>query len=85
MAIARALVNAPPLILADEPTGSLDTATAADIMALLHELNEDGQTIVMVSHNPENRAWFHRIVTLRDGRIDGDEKCVAPPQQRMGA
>jgi putative ABC transport system ATP-binding protein len=84
VAIARALVNAPPLILADEPTGSLDTATAADIMSLLNELNEEGQTIVMVSHNPENRAWFHRIVTLRDGRIDGDEKCVAPERRLVG-
>ena len=68
VAIARALVNHPPLLLADEPTGSLDTATSAEIMALLRELNEDGQTIVMVTHNMENQAFFDRILTLRDGQ-----------------
>lgn len=72
VAIARALVNAPPLLLADEPTGSLDTATSAEIMELLRELNGEGQTIVMVTHNPENMEWFHRTVVLRDGRVDSD-------------
>ena len=67
VAIARALVNHPPLLLADEPTGSLDTATSAEIMALLRELNEDGQTIVMVTHNMENQAFFDRTLILRDG------------------
>lgn len=67
VAIARALVNHPPLLLADEPTGSLDTATSAEIMALLQELNKDGQTIVMVTHNEENRVYFDRILVLRDG------------------
>jgi len=69
VAIARALVNRPPLILADEPTGSLDTATSAEIMALFAELNTEGQTIVMVTHNPETRGRFHRTLLLRDGRI----------------
>jgi putative ABC transport system ATP-binding protein len=72
VAIARALVNAPPLILADEPTGSLDSATSAEIMELLAEINGAGQTIVMVTHNPENRRYFHRTVTLRDGLIAED-------------
>lgn len=67
VAIARALVNHPPLLLADEPTGSLDTATSAEIMALLRELNRDGQTIVMVTHNQENQAYFDRTLILRDG------------------
>jgi len=69
VAIARALVNAPPMILADEPTGSLDTETSEEIMGLLRELNSEGQTIVMVTHNPENRPYFHRMVQLRDGRL----------------
>jgi putative ABC transport system ATP-binding protein len=72
VAIARALVNRPPLILADEPTGSLDTATAASIMDLFAELNGEGQTIVMVTHNPETRGNFHRTLLLRDGRVAGE-------------
>ncbi|WP_291272291.1 ABC transporter ATP-binding protein [Geothrix sp.] len=70
VAIARALVNRPPLLLADEPTGSLDTATSAEIMALLKELHRDGQTIVMVTHNAENQAYFDRVLVLRDGLVD---------------
>lgn len=79
VAIARALVNQPPLILADEPTGSLDSTTSQEIMALLQKLNEEGQTIVMVTHNPENRGSFHRIVELRDGCVADDETLVTPP------
>ena len=67
VAIARALVNNPPLLLADEPTGSLDTATSVEIMNLLRGLNADGQTIVMVTHNQENQAYFDQILVLRDG------------------
>jgi putative ABC transport system ATP-binding protein len=67
VAIARALVNHPPLLLADEPTGSLDTTTSAEIMALLKELNDQGQTIVMVTHNIENQPFFDRMLVLRDG------------------
>jgi putative ABC transport system ATP-binding protein len=70
VAIARALVNEPPLILADEPTGSLDTATSAEIMALLKQLNDDGITIVMVTHNPENQQFFDRTLVLRDGAVE---------------
>lgn len=84
VAIARALVNAPPLILADEPTGSLDTATSVEIMGLLAELNAEGQTIVMVTHNPENQAWFHRTVTLRDGQVAADVATVAPARAAAG-
>ena len=73
VAIARALVNRPPLILADEPTGSLDSATSDEIMALLAELHREGQTIVMVTHNPETCTHFNRIVLLRDGRIASDQ------------
>ena len=73
VAIARALVNRPPLILADEPTGSLDSATSSEIMALLAELHREGQTIVMVTHNPETCTHFDRTILLRDGRIASDQ------------
>jgi putative ABC transport system ATP-binding protein len=72
VAIARSLVNNPPLLLADEPTGSLDTATSQQVMSLLAELHREGQTIVMVTHNQDNLAWFDRTVHLRDGRIAKD-------------
>lgn len=69
VAIARALVNNPPIILADEPTGNLDSATSAAIMTLFRQLNAEGRTIVMVTHNPENLDYAGRIINLRDGRI----------------
>ena len=72
VAIARALVNHPPLILADEPTGSLDSATSTEIMNLFCELNQEGQTIIMVTHNAEIRPYFDRIVALKDGLIESD-------------
>ena len=72
VAIARAIVNSPPLLLADEPTGSLDTATSFQVMGLLKELHEDGQTIIMVTHNRENLQWFDRTVYLRDGEVEKD-------------
>lgn len=76
VAIARALVNAPPLILADEPTGSLDTTTSMEIMDLFQALNEEGQTIIMVTHNAENRPYFDRTVLLRDGNVAEDSNRV---------
>lgn len=69
VAIARALVNHPPIILADEPTGNLDSATGNEIMTLLGNLNAEGQTIIMVTHNPENAAFARGIIRLKDGRI----------------
>jgi len=69
VAIARALVNNPHVILADEPTGNLDTATSIEIMDLLEALNQAGRTIVMVTHEPDIAARARTIVTLRDGRI----------------
>jgi putative ABC transport system ATP-binding protein len=72
-AIARALANDPPLLLADEPTGNLDSATADAVLALFAELNADGQTIVVVTHERDVRAVAGREVTLSDGHIVGDE------------
>jgi putative ABC transport system ATP-binding protein len=69
LAIARAIVNEPPLILADEPTGALDTKTGREIMEVFLDLNAQGQTIFMVTHNPENAALAHRILQIIDGRI----------------
>jgi putative ABC transport system ATP-binding protein len=69
VAIARALVNTPRVVLADEPTGNLDSRTSDDIMNLLRELNKDGQTIVMVTHEPEVAAFANRKINMTDGRI----------------
>ena len=69
LAIARAIVNEPPLILADEPTGSLDTKTGREVMEVFLELNAQGQTVFMVTHNPENSALAHRIINIVDGQI----------------
>lgn len=70
VAIARALVNSPPILLADEPTGNLDSITGKEIMTLFRTLNEEGQTIVMVTHNPENAAFSTRRVLLKDGSTE---------------
>mgnify|MGYP001101553546 CR=1 FL=1 len=69
VAIARALVNNPSIILADEPTGNLDTRSSEDIMGLLHQLHDRGSTIVMVTHEHDNAAHAERIIYLRDGQI----------------
>jgi putative ABC transport system ATP-binding protein len=69
VAIARALMNNPPVILADEPTGNLDTHSSAEIMALFTQLNRDGITIVMVTHEEDIAAYAKRRVVMRDGLI----------------
>ena len=69
LAIARAIVNQAPLLLADEPTGTLDTQTGSEIMEVFLSLNARGQTIFMVTHNPENARLAHRTVHMRDGRL----------------
>ena len=72
VAIARALVNEPPLILADEPTGNLDSATGREVIDVLDALNEQGQTIIMVTHNPDSAINADRIIRMQDGRLLSD-------------
>jgi putative ABC transport system ATP-binding protein len=72
VAIARALVNDPDLILADEPTGNLDSSTAHEILALLQQLHQSGQTIVMVTHENDMAAYAGRIISLKDGKVIDD-------------
>jgi putative ABC transport system ATP-binding protein len=78
VAIARALVNEPPIILADEPTGNLDSTTSDEIMQLLRKLNNEGHTCIMVTHNPENVKYAHRVLRLRDGRLDYAKESEVP-------
>ena len=74
VAVARALVNNPSIILADEPTGNLDSATGEEIMALFERLHQSGNTIVLVTHEHDIAAHAHRIIHVRDGRIERDER-----------
>ncbi|MBW8747133.1 MAG: ABC transporter ATP-binding protein [Acidobacteria bacterium] len=74
VAIARALVNSPSIILADEPTGNLDSKTGDEIMTLFDELHARGNTIVVVTHEPDIAEFAHRIVTIRDGKIASDNQ-----------
>jgi putative ABC transport system ATP-binding protein len=72
VAIARALINEPSLILADEPTGNLDSAATGEILAIFDRIHREGRTIVMVTHEPEVAAHASRVITLQDGRVAGD-------------
>jgi putative ABC transport system ATP-binding protein len=72
VAIARSLVNDPHVILADEPTGNLDSKTSDEIMRMLRRLNDDGKTIIMVTHENDIAQWARRIIRLRDGRVESD-------------
>ncbi|MEQ1729518.1 MAG: ATP-binding cassette domain-containing protein, partial [Vicinamibacterales bacterium] len=77
VAIARALVNNPSILLADEPTGNLDSKTGVEIMGLFERLHAAGNTIVLVTHEPEVAAYAHRAIHIRDGQVEQDVKRAA--------
>jgi putative ABC transport system ATP-binding protein len=89
VAIARALVNDPHVILADEPTGNLDSRTSQEIMELLRKLNLSGKTVIMVTHEIDIAGWARRVVRMRDGHIESDERneelVVSTASGRVGA
>ncbi len=72
VAVARALVNKPSIILADEPTGNLDSKTSEEIMKLINDIHTQGNTVILVTHEEEIAAYAHRVIRLRDGRIESD-------------
>ncbi len=74
VAIARALVNNPAIILADEPTGNLDTKTSIEIMGIFEEIHKRGNTVILVTHEPDIAEHAHRVIRLRDGLVESDEK-----------
>jgi putative ABC transport system ATP-binding protein len=74
VAIARALVNTPKMLLADEPTGALDSRTSVELMALFQELNRDGTTVVIVTHEPDIAAYANRLIRFRDGHVLSDKR-----------
>lgn len=77
VAIARSLVNRPLLILADEPTGNLDSHTGVEILRMFQQLNAEGITVILVTHDPKVAAYAHRIIHIRDGQIEGEERPTA--------
>ncbi len=78
VAIARALVTQPTLLLADEPTGNLDSRTSIEVMALFQALNEQGMTVIIVTHEPDIAQYAHRVIDVRDGRIMKDHVVATP-------
>ncbi|HYX20959.1 MAG TPA: ATP-binding cassette domain-containing protein, partial [Thermoanaerobaculia bacterium] len=80
VAIARALVNRPSILLADEPTGNLDSRTSVEIMAIFQDLNERGLTIVLVTHEPDIAQFAGRVLIFKDGTIRKDDRNARPPR-----
>jgi len=83
VAIARALVNDPAVLLADEPTGNLDTRTSVEILVLMQQLNRQGITIVLITHESDIAAYARRVLTLRDGRLLRDEPVLSPRDAKL--
>ncbi|HET7451536.1 MAG TPA: ABC transporter ATP-binding protein [Thermoanaerobaculia bacterium] len=82
VAIARAMINDPAIVLADEPTGNLDSRTSEDVMAVFQSLNDRGKTIVLITHEPDIARFARRVVTFKDGKVLSDERVA---QRRAGA
>jgi putative ABC transport system ATP-binding protein len=82
VAIARALVSTPKLVLADEPTGNLDSAASTEMMALLRGLRNDGITLLLVTHEPDIAAYAERVIVFKDGLVCSDS--AAPPRVEVG-
>jgi putative ABC transport system ATP-binding protein len=85
-AVARAIVNAPPVLLADEPTGNLDSRNSREVMRLFQRLNDSGMTILMVTHSAECAGYARRVLQLADGRLasDREQAAVEPPRAAAG-
>jgi putative ABC transport system ATP-binding protein len=77
VAIARALINEPKLLLADEPTGNLDTRTSEEVMGVFQRLNDEGKTVVLITHEPDIAEYAKRIVVFRDGRVVEDRAVAS--------
>jgi putative ABC transport system ATP-binding protein len=84
VAIARALVNRPSIILADEPTGNLDSQTGVEIMKLFDRLHAEGNTIILVTHERDIAEYAHRVISIRDGKIASDERMKTPTASNIG-
>jgi putative ABC transport system ATP-binding protein len=80
VAIARALINNPAIILADEPTGNLDSKTSHEIMEILGTIHDEGNTVVLVTHEEDISGFAHRVVRLKDGLIETDKNNLSPTQ-----
>jgi putative ABC transport system ATP-binding protein len=84
VAIARALVTDPAILMADEPTGNLDTASSVEIIALFQQFRRQGRTIILVTHEPDIALYAERIVRLKDGLLVGDESVARPAEAAAG-
>ena len=85
VAIARSLVNDPAILLADEPTGNLDSKTSEEVMAIFQALNDEGKTVVLITHEPDIAEYARRIVTFRDGKILSDVAVTKRARRRRDA